>query len=358
MAHHRSNFREVPPELRTKDLCHLALLTYTSALPHAPEPMASDRALWLKYLPRAPKMFRIASLAARSDPNGGEVAMGCSQDAVHHIHWSAALRANLSFAAFFLVAQHPNLLKNFDDAVRSDRALALSVLWQVQSIRDVHPSLYDDDHYALALAERDGYLFKFLSPHLERKDAILFVSIRTTPRVLMKLPVQLRVRPNLVTLAVSLDGTLIAQSFVRNRFCDDREVILSALQTWPQAFRHVRARLRADQEISLLALERDPANHRYLVGDLSLRDAEVAAAAQGASLKRFQFASDANRNDRNKALAAVAEHGTLLEYVSPRLQADVEVVHAASQNNIHAMRRAAPHLKRAWRMARQGGRHN
>jgi hypothetical protein len=354
VAFHGVNLKDVPQELRTPTLCHVAIASYANAIHHAPEPIRSDRALWLKLLPRAPELLYNAGLTVCSDSEILRLAIGVSSDALRRIHWTSALRADLNFATF-LMDRHPTMLARFDAGVRSDRTVALAALHNPATTTMVHPRLYDDAVYALAMVQRDGHLLKLVAPRLRQDDTILRTAITTTPRTLLKMRLPLRGRRDLVEIAIAQDGSLLALSFFKNLFSHDRTIVLSALKTCPEVFRHAAAPLRADREICLSALRGDPNNYQYLVGDLAQRDPEVLLAAGQTSLSGFQFASETIRDDRKEVLAAVATRGALLEFASTRLQADGEVVCTATENYPHAIRWASLEVRRTWRKQRKDG---
>ena len=102
VAFHGLNLKDVPRELRTPSLCRMAIASYPNAIHHAPEPIRSDRVLWLELLPRAPELLYKAGPTICSDPEILRVALGVGLDALRRIHWTSALRADLNFAAFLV----------------------------------------------------------------------------------------------------------------------------------------------------------------------------------------------------------------------------------------------------------------
>lgn len=343
------NLKDVPADMRTPALCRMALITHADAIRHVPEPMGSSRAVWLDLIPGAPELLYRAPKSIGSDPDILRLAIASHPKSARHIHWTSTLRSDSNFASF-LVARCPDVLAHFDDEVRANRAVALAALHDPQSVHLVSAGLYDDALYALAMVQRDGDLLKVVSPRLRRDDTILRAAVTTTPKVLLKLPMPFRGRRDLVQLAVARDGSLLTVRYLNCLFGHDRKIVLSALLSCPGSFRHVATALRSDRDIVLLALRGDPNNRRYIVGDLMQRDLEIFRAAQNAVLAGFQFASDAVRDNRTEALLAVAHDGALLEFASSRLRSDPEIVEIAMGQHPHAVRWAAPHLRRAWRL--------
>jgi hypothetical protein len=349
VAYDGINLREVPIAMRTPAMGRMALATYINAIHHLPEPMRSDRTIWLDALPRAPGLLYRAAPAIRSDTEILQVAITGDRDAAKYIVWTPALRSNRAFAAF-LVARWPILLGKFEQDVRGDLTVALAALTDLQSVHMVPPRLYDDPVYALAMVERDGNLLERVSPRLRQHDTILRAAIAATPRVLAKQRPPVKGRRDLVRLALRGDGSLLKIRFFKEMFGHDRELVLTALQSCPSVFEHIPAVYRSDREACLLALRGDANNWRHLVGDLTERDPEVRALVGTQPLLGFQYASEAVHDDRAEALAALAENGMWLEIVSPRLQADSGLVDVATLQAPHAIRWAAPHLRNAWRL--------
>ena len=109
---------------------------------------------------------------------------------------------------------------------------------------------------------------------------------------------------------------------------NDKEAVLTAMESNPYAYTYASPELRGDKEIQL-ALVNQNGSLLELVLNASKEVVLAAVKNKGTALR---FAGHVLRADKEVVLAAVRKDGSALYYASPDLREDKEVVMAAVQN--------------------------
>lgn len=133
----------------------------------------------------------------------------------------------------------------------------------------------------------------------------------------------------MVLAAVQQNGSVL--KLLPPIFKHDRQVVATALSSFPQALQDVSDELRGDKEIVLGAVRRLGWAVRYAAPEL-MADREVAVAAvMGRFGQALQFLPAAMQADRDVVLRAVRNNTTDFRYASWDLQLDPEVRAAAGK---------------------------
>ncbi len=115
-------------------------------------------------------------------------------------------------------------------------------------------------------------------------------------------------------------------------FKADREILLTAMQTWEYAFRYADATLKADRDILLAAILQDA--HAFKFADAALRaDPDVIRAAVRLSEYTWQYVDDVFKADPDVVKIAIQRNAHAFVTADDSLRTDREFVLAAVQKN-------------------------
>lgn len=153
----------------------------------------------------------------------------------------------------------------------------------------------------------------------------------------------LRADKEIVLAAVQRDPEELRDT--PGEFRNDPEVALAAVRVRGRALEFVSPALRADREVVLAAVRTEGLAVRFAHESLR-RDPEVGRAAVEQNGWSLELLHDDLRADRGIVLAAVQQEGQAIKHALGELQADREVVLAAVRSNAEALRHLPVDMKR------------
>jgi len=181
-----------------------------------------------------------------------------------------------------------------------------------EAYRNVSSELQNVREVALAALRRSGYMLRYMKEEFRNDKEMALVAIEQQPSIFNVLSPQLQNDRDVAIASIVHGLELSGQLYATEATLDNRELMILALsQPKFVDFPLCSERLRGDKELVLMAVRHHPA---YL-----------------------ECASDALRNDREVVLAAVQKAASLgpnddrraLEFASPQLQSDPEILAAA-----------------------------
>ena len=260
-------------------------------------------------------------------------------------------------AATRLVSQNGHLLKHLAPELRNQRAVVFAAIKShPEAIADAPESFNNDIElidYALANTTEDpGNIIAFIGPELS-SNSVLFRQLLTTAVENNSLALScnaineyLQQNPEFYKKLLWLGLERKKDAFYpiysdvckKNLINDDllyRKLALAVLAQWGLKLGYFPD-LNNDREVVATAIGSYPCALMYAARELQA-DKALVKAAVGDSGRALQFASEELKNDKDIVLAAVKNAGTALEYASERLRADPIIVTAALKNNGRAL---------------------
>lgn len=113
----------------------------------------------------------------------------------------------------------------------------------------------DDSLFISCLIDIHPHFFRYLSNQVKRNHMICLNAIERCPMILRDLAPSLRDDEEMVRKAVSLDGLLLASASERLR--SDKSIVLQAIQNQPSAFKFASIPLQNDKEVTIEAVKGD-----------------------------------------------------------------------------------------------------
>ncbi|MGO0305516.1 DUF4116 domain-containing protein [Endozoicomonas acroporae] len=112
---------------------------------------------------------------------------------------------------------------------------------------------------------------------------------------------------------------------------NDREVVTTAVASYPSALAFAGRKFQADRELVKGAVRNDGESLEFASPELK-DDEDIVLAAVENNGRALEYASPELKDDEDIVLAAVVNNGKALEYASERLKADRTIVTAAVKN--------------------------
>jgi hypothetical protein len=150
-------------------------------------------------------------------------------------------------------------------------------------------------------------------------------------------------RRDVMLKAVELHVTNL--SFVTDEFKSDPDCMLKAVKADPVAMEYADSKLFRDKAWISEVLDINPRLFNRAKGE-AIEDYDVCLSACTKHGMNLQYVSPELRNNRNLVLAAVQENGPALAFASTELKNDSEIVWAAVKNNRMAYAHASPKMKK------------
>jgi hypothetical protein len=158
-----------------------------------------------------------------------------------------------------------------------------------------------------------------------------------------------------VVVSNSDDFTRALETVSRNgdelwetEFCDEKEVVMAAVQQNGLSLIYASARLREDKDMVLTAVRQNPESVRMALGDLK-QNREVFLTAVSRWGGALQHAGPVLRSDRELVEVAIAQDGRSIEYAAPHLRADCDIIEQALRQNPQALKFVSPQRRRGRR---------
>jgi len=187
----------------------------------------------------------------------------------------------------------------------------------------------------------DGAL-KFATTWLKDDKDVVLAAVNTFPEALKYASPRLKNDPEVVRAAVNKNGRTL--EFASPEFRNDYHMVLAAVNQNGCAIQYANARLQSNFEIARAAVTQHPHAFIYLVADLQ-EDRQVVLAAVTKNGSVLQFVHYSFQNDEEVVLAALSNgSGYALKYASPRLQDIEEIVLAAATHGHNILEFASRRL--------------
>ena len=295
------------------------------------------------------------------------VTIAVTQDGDNLEHASEAMRANRS-VVLCAVAEWGLALRHASDELRDDRDVVLQACGpnepSFQTYDGEGPLTYaserlrGDREIALVAMNEHGASLEILSAELRNDEAIVHAAGETDPFAALQYGNE-RFRDDddfVIKMATSCGDSDLAE-YISERLLDDGEFMRRMIVELRDGYvlMHGSERLRSQKQLALLALSHDAS---FILQNLSPALQDDACVVLGAVSKNpgcLEFASERLRAERFVCLEAINSPGTPeyssihhkapLQFMSPTLRNDHEIVLKSVKKNGFSIQHASAELK-------------
>lgn len=269
----------------------------------------------------------------------------------------------------------------------------------VPLLKNIFKKYNDDEEIMLRLMKKleIGPLLSYCSNRLKNDLVFVYEAVKIQEQNFSQAPIEFQNNKNFVLQCIQLSKFLIEDApehflddkdcaiaaikrkglhslkVISDRLKDDKEVAIAAINYQPACYNFISDRLKNDKEIILLALsdeglmESIPVSYRdnkevmmaafsikhlnpqglqnlQYVSERLKNDSEIVIAAIKQEGFNLQFAPSEFKKDKNLAMLAIKNNGSL-EFLSKSLRNDKEIVILALKNNGSQLQFASDTLK-------------
>ena len=252
--------------------------------------------------------------------------------------------------ALAAISNDGDALLYVSDRLKDDRDVVLAAVTKYgHALRHASDTLKDDKEVVLAASRNFADAFTFASDRLKDDIDVLSATaecFEKTKHYNSSLQNYVLERLN------SKKGEIDRQKNERDAIISELKLLDSTeekdeidLSVIAVAMRDAIDKFPNDKEIALIAVNNDGTNLEHVAPNLR-DDEDVVLAALDNNVYSFKYASNRLKDDKNMILTAINASGTNFKYASDRLKNDKEVVLAAIRNCIYALKYASNNLKK------------
>ena len=186
----------------------------------------------------------------------------------------------------------------------------------------------------MTAVSNDGYALQYASKELMADKEVVLVAVSNNGNALQFASKELIADKEVILAAVLNDGD--ALGYVDNKFIADKEVVLTAVSNDGNALMYADDELMADKEVVLAAVSNYGNALKYASDYLILeKDIIIAAVSNGYSLRSVYYRLDCYfscgesyrlKADKDIVLAAVYKDPSNIQYASNELKADKNLI--------------------------------
>lgn len=242
------------PLKKDKEVVSVAMQQNSAAAKFIAAPLKNDKDFMFPFVKQDGALLEYVGEQLKDDP---EVVLAATQSKYSVLRFASSRLKNDKEFMLAAIEKNSFVLQGCSTSLKDDKEFMLLILkthkWAIAEASD---RLRDDRDFMLAVIQQDSTAMKYIGSTLRKDKDFILTLLNHSNHALGYADEQL-LNDREFILDVMKHNALVVLPYLKEKFQDDKEIMLIAVKEYGWALEYASLRLREDKEVTEAAIEQD-----------------------------------------------------------------------------------------------------